>query len=319
MSNADALRNIVLARGAGSLWDNLQNVLDALWQTAADMKVERSKFEPHLLRLRKHFLELEKLECIQLVYLKDRGAALTRIVLLKREVSQFSTPQKNAAVIIRKSVAMSPPKPALKQPGEVVPPSQCLLFIDVPNICFYLKSDKMAGGFQEPFLNFYRADWNALRMIVCTLTGVPMERQACHMYARTLNGGAEKFDNRCKEIHRSGIYLTTRDKKDVDEMLTVDLVLEMVPYLKKDQHVHLMLVSGDSDYAYALKRIRKAACDRQAKVTLHVMSWRHTQSPELMELVYKNAHFIDGYLRQIDPLGASLLTEYRQKQETSAC
>ena len=298
-TDANALKKIVLAKGVGSLWDNLQNVLDALWQVAVNERVERPKFEPHLTRLRKHFLELEQLGCVKLLYRTERGAALARVTLLERKVSQFSTPRKDTAVVICKPVAMEPPKQVTHKPAKIIPPPRCLLFIDVPNICFYVNNKGVPEESKLPFLNFYRADWHALRKIICTLTDVPMERQACHMYVRTLNGDATKFDRHCREIQKMGIYLTARERKDVDEMLAVDMVLEMLPYLKENQHVHLMLVSGDSDYAYALKRIRATARDAKAEVTLHVMSWRHTQSYELKELVYNNAYWLDDYFHQL--------------------
>ena len=47
------LKGVVLQKSAGSLWDNLQNVLDALWKVAENGCVERSIFDRHLLRLRK--------------------------------------------------------------------------------------------------------------------------------------------------------------------------------------------------------------------------------------------------------------------------
>ena len=313
------LKNIVLGRGAGCLWDNLQNILDALWKVQENGKIERKTLEAHRARLRNHFVELEKLGCIQLMHSKSGGGlALLHITLLKREVSQTQRLARATCTIIKKAAPIEELKPVPPPPkAPEIPQSRCLLFIDIPNVCHYVVSSEKTE-YQPAYLNFFRADWRLVRKICADITHVPLERQSCHLYTRVMESALEKFENHCRALKQSGIRVTTREGKDIDEMLVADIFFETLPYLQKGRQIQLILMSGDGDYTYALNRLLTMARTAGAELIVHVITWEHLLSPDLAKMVGGKIHSIETYLKKIDPLGATMLMERKQLKAAQA-
>ncbi len=313
------LGGLVLGRGPGSLAKNLQKVLDGLRQVATNACVERYVFEPHLTRLRRYFVELERVGCIGLTYEVLRGKKiLQRLKLIKRDVP---------AVVVSTNTPnpVSAPNPTnltqedkfrilhQKDASRPTYPPHCLMFVDVPNLCNFLGIGPIPRGLH--FVNFFRSDWTELRQVIVEQTQVPLLDQHCYMYARVIERHEPIFHKTCSALRHTGIHVETRAKKDIDPMLIPDMITKTIPYLNADREVHLVLVSGDGDFVFALRSMRQIARELGANLVITILAWRHQMSHELTYLAHQ-VLYLDTYLSRIDPEGARLLL--RQGQQVPA-
>ena len=199
---------------------------------------------------------LEAGQCIIPTYAKQQGRPLVRYTLLKRVVPKRLVPPpkvvKSAPV---EKVQVLRPAPVKEKMASMLP--HCLAFVDVPNLCRF-RVDTQASVALPPFhpISFYRADWAYMRRVITEITGIPQERQDCFLYAKLPLLGREKFRQHCQKLERDGLNVVTRDKKDVDCWLIADIGYEALRFLQKDRELSVVLISGDGDYARALKRLR---------------------------------------------------------------
>ncbi len=110
-----------------------------------------------------------------------------------------------------------------------------------------------------------------------------------------------------------------RDKKDVDAKLMIDMFSETLERMTKGGVIKIVLLSGDSDYAYCIEKLREKARIKGAKLLLYVISWKDALSKELADCAHRTLH-IEDFLEQIDPVGHAalqapcMLTTYAHKR-----
>lgn len=307
------LKDVVLEKGSDCLHPNLANVLSALWQVADERGcVGRVAFERHLVRLEPHFKALEKLECLRPLYTQERGRPLMRLTLLKREVPQKEKPKpkpKLEPLAVVQIPVVPKPKPVV---DRTLP--HCLVFVDVLNLCRFEMDRQRHGVCQQFFpISFFRAQWAMVRKVVADLTTVPVAQQDCNLYARLPKSNTAHFLDHCNKLRAEGLTVTVRDKKDVDSWLIVDLMDKPIRFFHPDREVKLVLLSGDGDYALALKRIRATGNLLGAKVTTTVLTWPELLSGDLSQAA-DHVFSIEDHLNRIDPTGAAQLRLYREKR-----
>jgi len=299
--------NVTLQCGAGYQDDNIRAVLDALWQVADDRNtVDRSVFEPHLLRIRRHVEALEKFECVRLTFGSERGRPIRRITLLKK---QFVKRQR-AAGIAALSNELRKPQPIkphiVRVVKEVVQEPHCLVFIDVPNVCHF-RNHAGTTGKMATYLHPSRVNWLTFKQVILEMTRVPAQHQSIYAYVRTSQVPESAIDN----LKSAFINVLRRDKKDVDPLMITDIILKTLPHLEKNRTVKIVVASGDSDYAYALKSIREHGRKIGAQVSTYALTWKEQASLDIGR-VANQVFLIENFLDRLDPVGARMLAEHNR-------
>jgi hypothetical protein len=308
------LASIVLLKGRGYAITNLQTILDCLWEIAdCDGIVHRELYEQHMQRLGKYFTKLHDCGCVALSGIDAHGGPYNKITLLKRQVPQKKkTPPKH----------VSQPTPVV-HPRQVLPiikptPPQCLVFVDVSNICCFFEHGDTVGN-KATYLHPKRARWDELRQMVLEMTRIPLENQSVYAYARASN------ENRLFDIPRNDLYrmkgagftVITRDEKDLDAYMIPDICYETLPYIKKGAEVTLVIVAGDSDYTRVLQRTRDWGQRVGTRVKFFVISWQRNMSFKLLNVVSKkNFVALEGCLERLDPVGARMFAKHKELKRT---
>lgn len=312
------LREVVLERLPGCRTTNLQNVLNALCQVAIDGRIERYVLEPHLRRLRQYFDELGSEQCLELTYGDGRGGrSIACIKLLRREIPPAKVNEKKPARASKKDVCdlTQEEKFALlhgETISKIATPPHCLVFVDVPNLTNHPNTTGEIGGRTARFLSFFRADWQALRKLVVKMTTVPLDAQDCYLYTQVMENVGRAFNDTSRKIEDAGIHVEKRWRKDIDPILNTDMILKTIPYLHENREIHLVLVSGDGDFAYALRGLCKTARQLGAHLVVHVLTWSDKVAFDLRQVADHLTHLEDHLLR-IDPVGARMLQEHNRQ------
>jgi uncharacterized LabA/DUF88 family protein len=312
------LKEIPLQKGRDVKRGNLQSVLDALWKVAdTNQEVARTLYESQLIRLRKYFLDLKDLRCVELFRRDERGSPWYKVQLIKRELPKQIRPMENAAKVARARLLNSnhstpPKKKVVNGVSKVEMQSytdKCLVFIDAPNLCNVSKDNKKNRG--NFFLSPFRGNWSNLREIALKITGVPFAHQEHFFYVRLGSGQKSRFQNICTALEKSGIHVKPRYIKDIDPMLLSDLLPETIPHLRKGRQVTLVLASGDGDYAFGLEKVLAYAEAVGAKLRIIILSWSECLSPALMDVAYEFIPF-EKHAWKIDPAGAFQYAQTKQ-------
>jgi uncharacterized LabA/DUF88 family protein len=313
------LREVVLERLPGCRTTNLQNVLDALCEVAIEGRIERYVFEPHLTRLRQYFVELESEQCLELAFEDRRGRrALASIKLRQREIPPAQVKEKNPGHASKKDARnlTQEEKFALLHgegtSNKVATPPHCLVFVDVPNLTNHPNIMGEIGGRTARFLNFFRADWQELRKLVVKMTAVPLDAQDCYLYTQVMENVEHAFSDACRKIEDAGIHIEKRWRKDIDPILNTHMILKTIPYLHENREIHLVLASGDGDFAYALRGLCEIAQQLGAHLTVYVLTWSNKVAFDLRQVAHHLTH-LEDYLSRIDPVGAEMLQEHSRQ------
>ncbi|MBM3261635.1 NYN domain-containing protein [Candidatus Kaiserbacteria bacterium] len=308
------LRGVTFKKGPGSAHENAQKVLNALWCVAENGEVCRPIFEPSLQRMRRYFEELGQRKCIAAVYDgSSPGIPLTTLVLKEKIVPREKPEPKPKASRGRKPLSREPVA-CVDTPGStLIPLPRCYVFIDAPNVYNMGHRNDMPR-----IVDFFRAQWEELVKIAMEITGIPRERQVCRLYSKVLPSPPGHFAEKCAEMTRQRIQVIPREKKDIDLLLATDMIIEILACVTEGRSIHIVLVSGDGDYTYTLRRVHDIALKKGAKVHISMIAWNTGAASELRSIVNR-VYPIESYLNRLDPIGSEQwLKAYRAKKQTHA-
>ena len=299
---SNPLSRVPLVRGAETNTGNLQRILDALWTLAdADGKIPSKMLGVAVASFWDYFLELRTRKCLSLIY---DDVAVQTFVLKERKVPERMD-MGNASTVEEKNT-----------------PQHCLVLIDAPNLCNKKFVSEAAQLILSDQINFFRARWEHVPHIAAEVTGIPLEHQTCFLYTFVTaaqereKAYTEELSTLSDTLKTKGVRVVPRRLKDIDSFLIRDMVFETLKQIQKGNDVHIVLFSGDSDYACIVESLRSYTKNMGAHISVTAINWNGGQGKAL-EKVADKTYAIHQFLPQIDPEGSRMF-RLRVKQPALA-